>query len=556
MPVPCLNKLFMMFAARAVDRRGYLDEQSIMTELQNPAHENWAKRDDVQQLLGYMLNQPFADHTAAVHAVLGGDLCVAHAVGLVRVSTGLDWTKANWKPSATRNKGVAYHVWLYHFLGGAPAKLRPPPTCTTAEQTLWSCTLRRDALIHEKEFTRELKRIKGHAGRPEHEAELIELRCRLFDADVLRAAAPDPMQISAGGGDGSPPPGSGTEWQQQTDALVAFAMGTHSRLGEGYAHVEGPCAVRLLAGNFDMLRQIAARFRGVQPRQLAPPDREQLRLRRLNWQLELELQAERAASSALATALADSQRAATRALEREAAAVAKLGRGQQRAEIKLERQERAHAAESRQLGQEMRDLRSELSAEWRSHRKELTDMELGWQQELEAHEAETIERLRDQEHELREYQQRMYHERNKAAAEAADRAARVEDLSAALERLRSSSKNGLLTQVAELQAKVRELGARRTLNQRRLGDANLADQRTKVAQGQAAAAKAALREYGVSAEAERAAVERAEQLEKQVRTTTLPCQHVSVSPNCIPSQPPSRLPTLAPTCDPPPLDPS
>ena len=183
-------------------------------------------------------------------------------------------------------------------------------------------------------------------------------------------------------------------------------------------------------------------------------------------------------------------------------------------------------------------------------------MELGWQHELDAHEQEAVDRLRDQEHELREYQQRMYHERNEAAAEAADRAVRVAELNAALERLRSSSKNGLLTQVAELQAKVRELGARRTLNQRRLGDANLADQRTKVAQGQAAAAKAALREYGVSAEAERAAVERAEQLEKQVRTTTLPCQHVSVSPNCIPSQPPSRLPTLAPTCDPPPLDPS
>jgi hypothetical protein len=68
-----------------------------------------------------------------------------------------------------------------------------------------------------------------------------------------------------------------------------------------------------------------------------------------------------------------------------------------------------------------------------------------------------------------------------------------------------------------LEAENKRLKQRRTKNQRRQSDANLADRRTKVAQGQADAAQAALQEYGVSAEVERAATERADQLEKQAR---------------------------------------
>ena len=131
-------------------------------------------------------------------------------------------------------------------------------------------------------------------------------------------------------------------------------------------------------------------------------------------------------------------------------------------------------------------------------------------------EKENIDSLRRQEAELREYQLRMHEERNEARTRAADLEAAKLDLTASLERVRCTSKNGPLTRVAALQSKVRELGSRRTLNQRRVSDANLADRRTRVAEEKAAAATAALREYGTTAESERAATERAESLEEEL----------------------------------------
>ena len=480
--------------------------------------DTWLLEDDVQQLLAYMLASPYADHQQKIRDLLPGGFTEMHAAALFRLSE-LKKLKlrqpGRHSASFTANRAVALHCWLFHFGGGGEAKLEPPPLPTGNSASL-QVHNRASAAAKELRARHDALRLKlqrGEMSPDAFDAAVLGFTSARVDLHPMRSSTARP--VAAGGGS-TPPIGSEAEWQLQTDALVAFAMGTHARLGEGYAHAEGPCAVRLLSGNFDMLRQIAARFRGVPPRQLAPPDRELLRVRRINWQLELELQAERAASSALATELAQSQRATARALEGQAAAVTRLGRGQERAKRNLDRQEREHAAETRQLAQAVSDLRSQVAAERRAHRKELTEMELDWQHELDAHEQEAVDRLRDQEHELREYQQRMYHERNEAAAEAADRAVRVAELNAALERLRSSSKNGLLTQVAELQAKVRELGARRTLNQRRLRDANLDRQRATVAQEQAAAARAALGEYGISAEAERAATERADQLEKQV----------------------------------------
>jgi predicted nucleic acid-binding Zn-ribbon protein len=70
--------------------------------------------------------------------------------------------------------------------------------------------------------------------------------------------------------------------------------------------------------------------------------------------------------------------------------------------------------------------------------------------ELKSHAADTIDRLREQERELREYQPRMFYERNEAAEEVCELAEQCDELIVTLERLRSSSKNGLLAQVAEL----------------------------------------------------------------------------------------------------------
>ena len=511
--------------------------------------DRWLLDDDVQQLLAYMLAFPRADHQRKLGDLIPGGVIALHVAALVRLSElkRFRLRSGRWSESFTANRAVALHCWLFHFFGGFNAKLEPPPqpTCNDVSTRVRDGATAAAAKLRARHDALRLRLSRSELSPDAFDTAVTGFTSAHVDPQYLRFPNKSSNQnTSAGGGGSTPPPGSEAEWQHQTDCLIAFAMGTHARLGEGYAHMEGPCAVFLLAGNFDMLRQIAARFRGVRPRKLAPPDREQLRLRQLNWRLELELQSERTYSHSLSAAAADSQRATAHALTREAVIAAKMQRCQERCQRQLEQQERAHRGELTPLNQANSALRSEVrpllsrtypsttpahhtaphhtttlthqaSAERRAHNKMINEMQTNHEAELEMYEADTIDRLREQEHELREYQQRMFHERNEAAEEAAELAERVEELSTTLERLRSASKSGLLTQVAELQAKVRALGARRTLNQRRLGDANLADQRTKAAQAQAAAARAALKEYGVSAEAEQVAAERADALEKQ-----------------------------------------
>jgi hypothetical protein len=161
---------------------------------------------------------------------------------------------------------------------------------------------------------------------PAQEQQLHELRFSLVDAAWLRLPAAEGLtsRSAASGGGGDPAPGSEAEQQQRTNELMAFAMGTHSRLGEGYASREGPCAVRVLAGNLDMLRLVADFVRGRPRRMLQPPDRELLRLRRLNWHMELELQAAHAAKDAHRLAFEEVERESGRERLQHAAAVERL----------------------------------------------------------------------------------------------------------------------------------------------------------------------------------------------------------------------------------------
>ena len=76
--------------------------------------EQWARRSDVQELLAYMLAMPDIDHSSAVGALLAGkSLSNGMAVGLFRASNAIDFSKQKWAASRTRNKGVAYHTWLF-----------------------------------------------------------------------------------------------------------------------------------------------------------------------------------------------------------------------------------------------------------------------------------------------------------------------------------------------------------------------------------------------------------------------------------------------------------
>ena len=153
-------------------------------------------------------------------------------------------------------------------------------------------------------------------------------------------------------------------------------MGTHVRLGEGYSSCAGPCVVRLLAGNDEVLCRIAAMVLELPPRALAPPDRETLRLRRLLWQLEQELQAERCASKELRVHVAEAQRELAQSARREESAAAALEKA-----LRLAHERAEHAAcasdmktSNDRLKGEISKLKSMLGAKKRAHRREISSM--------------------------------------------------------------------------------------------------------------------------------------------------------------------------------------
>ena len=440
------------------------------------AHEDWAKRPEVLELMRLMLAYPEADHSAAVCAVLDGPILLGHAVGVCRAAKQLNKCKSKWHGATTTNGGVAYHIWLYHFLGGAGAKLHAAHVAgAQRSKALFSAAVREEDAFSARVRTL-LKTIGRAAAAGQSTAfvhkELAELRSKIVPLSLLQwsdcgtlavgsgaTVAAAPSAIVAAGPSPSPPPAeSEKEWRQQTALLLAFAMGTHARLGEGYASRDGPCAVRLVARNEDVLRQIAAHVRDLPPHILAPPDRETLRLRRLQWQLEQELRAERSASEELRVQLADAGRERARGVRREELAAAALEQALKLARAQAEAAAKDVKKENRQLRCENAHLKALLSAEQRASKRSLANMEVEHSEELERHESEAVARLREQEHELREYQLRMHVERNEAQQRAADLDVQAQKLSDSLERLRSTSKSGLL---AEVRAAIARLQASR-----------------------------------------------------------------------------------------------
>ena len=310
-------------------------------------HENWAKQPAVMNLMQLMLTYPEADHSSAVQGLLCGSFRafrLGHLIGLYRASRLLNKNKELWRNATTNNTGFAFHIWLYHFMGGAKAKL----CAADAAFMQRTNSLRTYALREDEAYTSRLRALLKSRGRAvaaghctaQADSELAELRSCELPHSILRwsdgagAAASASSELAP---ESPPPPGSDVQGQDEDTArLVAFAMGTHPRLGEGYSSHGGPCAVRLLAGNFDMLRQIAARVRQLPPHTLSPPDRETMRLRRLLWQLEQELRAERSASIELRVQLTEAKGEIDRGVRREEGAAAALdeapaqGTGRQR----------------------------------------------------------------------------------------------------------------------------------------------------------------------------------------------------------------------------------
>ena len=243
-----------------------LDFDMSLSNYDNKMLDNWLLDDDVQQLLAYMLVFPQADHQRKIGDLLPGGATALHVAALVRLSE-LKRPKlrsGRWTESFTANRAVALHCWLFDFVGGFNAKLEPPPqpTCNDVSTRARDGATAAAAKLRARHDALRLRLHHSELSPDAFDTDVKDFTCARVNPQYLRS--PDESQkvhTSAGGGGSTPPPGSEAEWQRQTDCLVAFAMGTHVRLGEGYAHADGPCAVRILAGNFDMLRQIAARFR-------------------------------------------------------------------------------------------------------------------------------------------------------------------------------------------------------------------------------------------------------------------------------------------------------
>ena len=339
--------------------------------------EAWATEPDVQRLLEHMLVEPTGDHSEAVAAVLdGGPLRTAHEISLLRASLRLDTAKQKQGASAY----VAYHTWLYHFLGGSQAKLLPPPASSATAETRWSRDLHKNAKRVETKYAREVKRL-GAAG-PGGLQQLHLLRCSLVDPSVLR---PVDRPVVAAPGSAPPPAGSDAEYSQQTARLLAFAMGTHPRLGYGYASREEPCGVRLVGNNSDVLRIIAAFVRDLPPPTLAPPDPELLRLRGQNAELHTEVVKLRELLDEYRGRVQELERSEVRAWRHVDCAQRREQESDERAEAMRCEFVSAAAAFRATLSKE---LRQELAKERCEHKREVRALQLQFEELAREYEAD------------------------------------------------------------------------------------------------------------------------------------------------------------------------
>jgi hypothetical protein len=507
------------------------------------APEEWAAQPGPKRLVTNILAHPHDDHAAAVGVQLCGVLLDAHVAGIVGVlEKGRVSTFAN---TFTTDAGVALHTVLYHLLGGAALNLPPPRPASRDEVKRcgagWTAATKAAAkfakdMIDARRRIREggddtlLRRLRSSPFAP-----AMHKNLRRLDADAAppgkqtaaitaaRTAAPAP----------APDPGdpAEVELRRRASCGLALAMGTHSRLGMS-------SGVRLLVGEHDVLRLIAEHAELRTTAWMArPPPKELTTLRR---HLRLEHGERRMAEELLSDAhvsIDELRSQLTRALRREqcatAAASRRVAEEQARAEEVREGAGAWQRLQQRAWEERRKEERREDAQAARAEIRWLTDRVAELQAELLQHrkasEVHLADRLRDQDAEMRSERQRLAAARGEAEAERRE-AERVtaqleqqhQEQLAALERLRNARNGSALERQRALEAEVKQLKQRRTGNQRRIKEYNLAQQRVKVAQQQQAKAEQSLREYGVSAEAERAANERAEQLETQARRPAPP----------------------------------
>jgi hypothetical protein len=311
--------------------------------------EHWAQGKRVEHLLVKLLEKPWDDHEQAVRD-LGPDLpdglrdC--HAYSLFWFSTKVKLRKQGpFMGSFTADTAAALHTWLFHLLGGEHSNLLPPPANDDPEGKKLSNKIRVQCKQAGNKYCAALERLRKSANSLAAE-ELETLRNGRVRDDWLRKQsdaggnAETKQRAAASPPDPTPPDAVEAELRRRAACCLAFAMGTHERLGIA-------SRVREISGDHDVMRLIAKHAELRTTDWIAqPPPKEQRRLRHLNWQMELELQAERSSVSALNIALADMQRALTRHFEREVAMAARLQRVEEKFSKQLDRQSKSHQVNS------------------------------------------------------------------------------------------------------------------------------------------------------------------------------------------------------------------
>ena len=433
-----------------------------------------------------------------------------HIHALVRLLKRLD----DFPSRKTSDGGVILATWLFHLAGGHDAGLLlPSREKTKATKALYSRADTRSAAYKSK-----LQSLDSEARRPnasvatakrlnDHRALAAERD--LFDACIQhlrpsanQAAGKAAGKAAAAAAPPAPPPASPAEAELRRRAAccTALAMGTHARLG-----LQSRDDLR---GHDDVFRLIAEHAELRTSDWLATPlPKEVPTLRRQHF---LEYRLRRAADARAEQLRVENEQLRTenvRLVRQTESAV--QGRERERAageervqEVREGAAAWQEAAARAMEAQEKEKLREGLQR-LREELRWVTKQWMGAKEELrrEREEAEP-ERRRVQDAEMRDERRRLAAEREEKAAEAAELAEQVENLQlqlqqlqVALERVRETSKAGLLQQVAELQQKVRELGARRKANQLKVRDANLARQATKVAQEKLSQERATLRDF-------------------------------------------------------------
>lgn len=513
-----------------------------MAESDKKVPDEWLTNDMVEKLcIALAAWAQGADHE--LYTILGDSpLLEAHVHALAR-ALGND--KRFKEMAALLNAPLAFHACLYHF-GGADIKLRAPPGQGDRQAFQWSANFFKKAKAEALRWFSLRDKFKSR----HHWPQLQQMRTVPYNF-LHNLALPGGSEISAPTAPPPPPPppppDPTTQQRDQRRADVYFEL-----LCGAFAPGSSLSPFRVFAKGYGELLRLIADYCVIDnPRWIPQPQpRELHRLRKLTWELQLELHAECETSDQRRLEIEELQHEIQSLNQQHAAEIDRLCR-------KLHDERNDAQTKLTQVMHESEKEIKRLKAKARAKEKEWKDDATEWQVYVGSHprdytacsvlcmysfatslfawayilivvrtrvmqlyvtrlKKDMDDAVRWTVDEQRSWQLRMRDERNEAAARADELNSRVEELTASLERVRCTSKSGLLQQLAGLQAKVKDLSRRRTLNQRRVRDANLDIRRARVAQESARRLEEAFQENFIESESAEGALKKLELAEARL----------------------------------------